>query len=117
MREPLIIGHRGAPLIALENTTPAFAAAIAAGADGIEFDVRLSADGVPVIIHDAWLHRTTSGRGRVRHHTLQALQKLDAGSWFNRRYPPRARPAYSRCKIPSLAQALDWVRDRKCLAY
>ena len=52
MREPLIIGHRGVPVVALENTLPAFEAAIAAGADGIEFDVRLSSDGVPVIIHD-----------------------------------------------------------------
>src|SRR5689334_22504376 len=65
MREPLIIGHRGAPVVALENTLPAFEAAIAAGADGIEFDVRLSSDGVPMIIHDDTLKRTHGVRRRV----------------------------------------------------
>lgn len=65
MREPLIIGHRGAPVIALENTLPAFEAATAVGADGIEFDVRLSSDGVPVIIHDDTLSRTHGVRRRV----------------------------------------------------
>src|ERR1044072_9375068 len=74
MREPLIIGHRGAPLIALENTTPAFAAAIAAGADGIEFDVRLSSDGVPVIIHDDTLTRTHRVRRRVAELTVAELR-------------------------------------------
>lgn len=65
MREPLIIGHRGASAVALENTIDAFEAAIAAGADGIEFDVRLSSDGVPVIIHDDTLSRTHGVRRRV----------------------------------------------------
>lgn len=65
MREPLIIGHRGASAVALENTIAAFEAAIAAGADGIEFDVRLSRDGVPVIIHDDTLSRTHRVRRRV----------------------------------------------------
>lgn len=65
MREPLIIGHRGASAVALENTIAAFEAAIAAGADGIEFDVRLSRDGVPVIIHDDTLSRTHGVRRRV----------------------------------------------------
>ena len=74
MREPLIIGHRGAPLIALENTTPAFAAAIAAGADGIEFDVRLSSDGVPVTIHDDTLARTHGVRKRVAELTAAELR-------------------------------------------
>ena len=65
MREPLIIGHRGASVVALENTLPAFEAAIAAGADGVEFDVRLSSDGVPAIIHDDTLTRTHGVRRRV----------------------------------------------------
>ena len=55
---PLIIGHRGASAIAPENTLAAFKRAIQDGADGIEFDVRLSQDGVPVVIHDATLART-----------------------------------------------------------
>ena len=74
MREPLIIGHRGAPVVALENTLPAFEAAIAAGADGIEFDVRLSSDRVPVIIHDDTLTRTHRVRRRVAELTGDELR-------------------------------------------
>ena len=80
MREPLIIGHRGAPLIALENTLPAFEAAIAAGADGIEFDVQLSSDGVPVIIHDDTLTRTHRVRKRVAQLTVAELRSLGVPS-------------------------------------
>ena len=80
MREPLIIGHRGAPIVALENTMPAFAAAIAAGADGIEFDVRLSRDGVPVIIHDDTLSRTHGVRGRVAELTAQEMGRVGVPS-------------------------------------
>ncbi len=65
MSSPLIIGHRGASAVAPENTIAAFAAAIDAGADGIEFDVRLSRDGVPVVIHDETLYRTSGVRRRV----------------------------------------------------
>jgi glycerophosphoryl diester phosphodiesterase len=80
MREPLIIGHRGAPLVALENTRPAFEAAIAAGADGIEFDVQLSRDGLPVIIHDDTLTRTHGVRRRVAELTAAELQGLGVPS-------------------------------------
>lgn len=80
MREPLIIGHRGAPVVALENTVPAFEAAIAAGADGIEFDVRLSSDGVPVIIHDDTLTRTHGVRRRVAELTGDELRGVGVPS-------------------------------------
>jgi glycerophosphoryl diester phosphodiesterase len=80
MREPLIIGHRGAPVVALENTLPAFEAAIAAGADGIEFDVRLSSDGVPVIIHDDTLTRTHGVRRRVAELTVDELRSFGVPS-------------------------------------
>jgi glycerophosphoryl diester phosphodiesterase len=76
MREPLIIGHRGASVVALENTLPAFEAAIGAGADGIEFDVRLSSDGVPVIIHDDTLSRTHRVRRRVAELTTDELRSV-----------------------------------------
>ena len=76
MREPLIIGHRGASAVALENTIAAFEAAIAAGADGIEFDVRLSRDGVPVIIHDDTLSRTHGVRRRVVDLTAEELRSV-----------------------------------------
>ena len=80
MREPLIIGHRGASAVALENTIAAFEAAIAAGADGIEFDVRLSRDGVPVIIHDDTLSRTHGVRRRVVDLTAEELRSVGVPS-------------------------------------
>ena len=75
----MIIGHRGASAAAPENTLAAFRLAQQQGADGIEFDVQLSADGVPVVIHDDTVERTTNGRGRVSDLTLAQLQTLDAG--------------------------------------
>jgi glycerophosphoryl diester phosphodiesterase len=113
----LIIGHRGASGEAPENTTAAFELALAQGADGIEFDVHLSRDGVPVVIHDARLNRTTSGTGRVRRHAAAALAMLDAGSWFNRKFPSRAQASYSACGIPRLAEVLGWVRARRSQAW
>jgi glycerophosphoryl diester phosphodiesterase len=76
MREPLIIGHRGASAVAPENTIAAFQAAIDAGADGVEFDVRLSRDGVPVIIHDDTLQRTVGLRKRVADLTAEELREV-----------------------------------------
>ena len=76
---PLIIGHRGASAEAPENTLAAFALAQEQGADGIELDVQLSADGWPVVIHDNTLARTTNGQGKVQQFTLAQLQALDAG--------------------------------------
>ena len=73
---PLIIGHRGASAEAPENTLSAFGLALEQGADGIEFDVQLSADGWPVVIHDARVDRTTNGRGKVSELTLAELQAL-----------------------------------------
>ena len=69
----LIIAHRGASAVAPENTMAAFEAAIRAGADGVEFDVRLTCDGVPVIIHDETLYRTAGVRGRVADMSLDQL--------------------------------------------
>ncbi len=112
-----VIAHRGASGDAPENTLAAFELALEQGADGIEFDVHLPRDSVPVVIHDAWLERTTSGIGRVGEYAAAALSKLDAGSWFNRRFPAKARPAYAACKIPRLEEVLEWVRARRCAAY
>lgn len=76
---PLIIGHRGASGDAPENTLAAFRLAHEQGADGIEYDVHLAADGVPVVIHDATLERTTNGMGRVAQYTSAELAQHDAG--------------------------------------
>lgn len=75
----LIIAHRGGRELAPENTLPAFRRALSAGADVLEMDIRRSADGHLVVIHDARIDRTTDGRGRVDSLTLAQLQALDAG--------------------------------------
>lgn len=75
-----IIGHRGAPRYAPENTLPSFENAIALGADRLECDVHLTYDGEPVVIHDETLERTTNGAGRVGDFTLAELRKLNAGA-------------------------------------
>ncbi|HEX6972297.1 MAG TPA: glycerophosphodiester phosphodiesterase family protein [Limnochordia bacterium] len=73
---PLVIAHRGAPLRAPENTLRAFQIAVEEGADGIELDVQLSRDGVPVVMHDASVDRTTTGTGRVSDLTAAELRAL-----------------------------------------
>ena len=75
----LILGHRGAPREAPENTFGGFRLAVEHGADGVELDVQRSADGAPVVIHDLTLDRTTDGRGEVRAHSWAELAKLHAG--------------------------------------
>ena len=100
--EPLIIGHRGAAAVAPENTLVSVQRAFADGADGIEFDVQLAADDVPVVIHDYTLRRTTGKRGVPSDFTAVELGALDAGSWFARRYPALSQPEYARATIPTL---------------
>jgi glycerophosphoryl diester phosphodiesterase len=114
---PLKIGHRGAAGEAPENTLASFDLAWRQGVDGIEFDVQLSSDDVPMVIHDARLLRTTSGSGWVWEHRASVLRRLDAGSWFNRRHRLRARERYAGARIPLLAEVLQWVKARQCLAF
>src|SRR5258705_9850029 len=108
---PLILGHRGASAVAPENTLAAFSRAILEGADGIEFDVRLSRDGVPVVIHDASLRRTAGIDTLVGDLALAQLQTVDVGSWFSRPLPASHRrsdePSFAGEKIPTLAQVFD----------
>ena len=114
---PLIIGHRGASAHAPENTLAAFERALRDGADGVEFDVRLAADGVPVVIHDATLRRTALRDGAVSSLTSSELTRLDAGTWFNRRRPTRAREEFSREGIPTLARVLQLFAPRFRVLY
>lgn len=114
---PLKIGHRGASGDAPENTFMAFELALRQGADGIEFDVQLSSDGVPMVIHDERLTRTTSGSGYVWEHRASVLRRLDAGSWFNRRHRLRARERYAGARIPLLAEVLQWIKTHSCRCF
>jgi len=97
---PYIWAHRGASSRAPENTMAAFELGVESGADGIELDVHLSRDGVPVVIHDETLQRTTNGHGAVGRYNLSSLRKLDAGSWFG--------PEWYGERIPTLEEVLSW---------
>ncbi|HJS23397.1 MAG TPA: glycerophosphodiester phosphodiesterase family protein [Pyrinomonadaceae bacterium] len=103
MNSPLIIGHRGASAVAPENTMAAFHEAIAAGADGIEFDVRLTRDRVPVVIHDSTLHRTAGLPKRIADLTWSEIESVDVGSWFARKknLPPGS---FANETVPSLRE-------------
>ncbi|MFM9904081.1 MAG: glycerophosphodiester phosphodiesterase [Pyrinomonadaceae bacterium] len=104
---PLIIAHRGASTDAPENTLAAFRYAVKAGADGVEFDVRLARDGVPVVIHDATLKRTGALNRKVADLTSAQLGTIDAGSWFNNQFPRKAMAEFADEKVPTLKQAID----------
>ncbi len=108
---PLIIAHRGASTHAPENTLAAFWEAIEAGADGIEFDVRLTKDGIPVVFHDSTLRRMTKKNLRVINYRAEELQNVDVGSWFNAKNPQKAKAKFSNEKIPTLAHLLDVLQD------
>src|ERR1051326_8358669 len=98
-REPtrpfLRIGHRGFPAVAPENTIASFKKAVEVGVDMIEFDVVLSKDHVPIVLHDRTLNRTTNGKGSPKHKTLSQLKELDAGSWFSNEFKHEALPTLS----------------------
>ncbi|MCW5634228.1 MAG: glycerophosphodiester phosphodiesterase [Rubrivivax sp.] len=83
---PLWIAHRGAGKLAPENTLAAFRAGAAFGYRAFECDVKLSADGVPFLLHDATLERTTNGRGTAGERPWSELSRLDAGGWLGRQW-------------------------------
>ena len=92
--QPIVFAHRGASASAPENTMAAFQLALEQGAPAIEFDVKLSADGHVVVIHDQTVNRTTNASGNVAKLPLESLRELDAGSWFG--------AAFRGEKIPTL---------------
>jgi glycerophosphoryl diester phosphodiesterase len=99
---PRIQAHRGGGALAPENTLAAIRRGYAMGFRAIEIDARLSKDGVPVVIHDRTLERTTSGAGPVAEATAAEIARLDAGSWFGDEY--RGEP------VPTLAETLAFCR-------
>ena len=86
-----MVAHRGASSTYPENTLEAFEGAIAAGADAVELDVRLTADGIPVVMHDLDVAATTDGHGFVHTMTLADLKRLDASGGRGRRATRRWR--------------------------
>lgn len=128
----LVFAHRGGARLRPENTLLAFDHGMSLGADGLEFDVRLSRDGVVVVHHDATLERTTDGTGPVAAHTADELARLDAGFHFNgfrgrtggvprlddvlRRYPNARCIIELKADEPELAhRTIDTVRAADAL--
>jgi glycerophosphoryl diester phosphodiesterase len=103
---PLIIAHRGDSAHRPENTLAAFASALELGADLVEFDVQLSKDGQVLVIHDASLDRTTTGRGKVSELTLAEIRRFSAG------YPERFGAAFAGERVPLLAEVLGFLQGR-----
>lgn len=99
--------------MAPENTLAAFNHAFKDGADGIELDVRLSRDGVPVVIHDPTLKRTGGSTRAVADMTVADLARADVGSWFNRAHPKLARPEYSAQHVPTLEQVFATLKPSR----
>jgi glycerophosphoryl diester phosphodiesterase len=93
-----VIAHRGEHRAHPENTLPAFQAAIDAGADFFELDVRTTADGRLVLMHDATVNRTANGAGAVREMTFSQIRALDAGAKFN--------PRFAGTQVPTFEEAL-----------
>lgn len=119
--KPLILGHRGASARAPENTLVAFSLAMNNGADGIEFDVRLSRDQVAVVIHDATLKRTAGIDRKVSELTAAELQQIDVGSWFDRKKRQTTTAfitaAFINEKLPTLSEVFDLFRANRGLLY
>lgn len=110
MARPLVIAHRGYSAVAPENTAEAFHLAIAAGADLVELDYHHSKDGIPMVLHDAELDRTTDAtnvwdgkRIRLDARTTGELASLDAGRWFH--------PRFTGARLPRLTDALDLIQS------
>ena len=111
-----VIGHRGNRAFAPENTIASLSEAVALGVDAVEFDLRVSGDGVLVVMHDATLDRTTNGSGTVASHSVSDLRQLDAGAHFTRdagrTFPWRGRGA----TIPTFDEVVESLpREMPCI--
>ncbi len=104
MRPIEIVCHKGANEYAPENTYAAAQLCVDWGVDYVEIDVRTSKDGVFYLLHDATLERTTTGQGYLHQFTADALDQLDAGSWFH--------PRYHTERIPRLEPFLRWLKGK-----
>jgi glycerophosphoryl diester phosphodiesterase len=111
LKKPRVVAHRGASGHAPESTLAAYRLALQLGVDGIEMDVHRLQDGILVAIHDPDVQRTTNGKGKISELTIVELKALDAGIWFNKACPEKARPEYIGLKIPTLQEIIDLTKD------
>jgi glycerophosphoryl diester phosphodiesterase len=124
---PLVYAHRGGAALRPENTIEAFDHGLSLGADGLEFDVHLSKDGVAVIHHDDTLERTTDARGPIAAFTADELTRVDAGYWFRspasspdggigqRQAPPQYPFRGRGISVPTLRQVLQRYRQARLI--
>ncbi|MFC0524842.1 glycerophosphodiester phosphodiesterase [Pontibacillus salicampi] len=107
LTKPTIIPHRGASAYAPEHTIAAYELGETMNGDYIELDLQMTKDNHLIVMHDETVNRTTNGTGLVRNMTLADIKQLDAGSWFNERYPRLANKAYVGLKVPTLEEVME----------
>ncbi len=114
---PLVYAHRGGAALRPENTVEAFDHGLALGADGLEFDVHFSRDGIVMVHHDETVERTTSGRGPLSSFTADELERLDAGYWFRGRNQSGPEFPFRGLGIgvPRLQNVLQRYRDARLI--
>ncbi|ASB91451.1 glycerophosphodiester phosphodiesterase [Bacillus sonorensis] len=103
----LNVAHRGASGHAPEHTLLAYKLGQRMKGDYIEIDLQMTKDGRLIAMHDETLDRTTNGTGLVKDHTLKEIKQLDAGSWFNEKYPELAKKEYVGLKVPTLEEVIQ----------
>src|SRR5262245_52673853 len=103
---PKVAGHRGAAAYAPENTLASFREAARRGAGWVEFDVKLTADGVPIVFHDDTLDRTTNGKGAVAEASHERICGLDAGAWFGLGFMGQRVPTFEEALRLVLVEGL-----------
>ena len=109
--QPFVIAHAACKGHAPENTLAGLRAALELGADGMEVDVHATADGVPVLMHDSTVDRTTDGQGEVSGMTLAQVKELDAGA-RQADAPSGFEGRFAGERVPTLAEALELTRGR-----
>ena len=112
-KDIVLTAHRGASFDDAENTLPAFERAVDSKADIIEFDLRMTADGVPIVLHDKTIDRTSDGTGTPEEHTLAELKKLNFSYCF--RKERLEKPLYPQLEIPTFEEVLKNFRDKACM--
>jgi glycerophosphoryl diester phosphodiesterase len=115
-RRPWLYGHRGASVDAPENTIAAFRIALEQGADGIELDVRATADGVPVVLHDSTLDRTTDRMGRIHELTLMEIEGADASAGWLATDAGSVHWSAGDVRVPSFASVMRWLPPDRAIA-
>ena len=109
----VLTAHRGASFDDAENTLAAFERAVNCGTDFIEFDLHMSKDGVPVVLHDDTIDRTSNGTGRPEDHTLAELKKFNFSYWHHAKR--HAEPLYGHLEIPTFEEVLKQFRSKACM--